>query len=94
MTKVILAKKKMVEKTKNKQKLEINFITLNIRGLNDPSKVHFLKDYLGAYGVDICFLQETHINSSDYVPINLFLQELLLRLSKWQDLASTCKLDE
>ena len=26
-------------------------------------------------------------------PINLFLQELLLSLSKWQDLASTCKIN-
>ena len=45
----------------------INFITLNIRSLNDLSKVHLLKDYLGAHGIDICFLQKTHIDSSDYV---------------------------
>jgi len=46
---------------------EINFLTLNIRGLNETNKVQFLKDFLRDQKVDICFLQETHINSPDYV---------------------------
>jgi exonuclease III len=47
--------------------IKINFISLNIRGINDPNKVQFLKDFLGNQRVDVCFLQETHLNSSDYV---------------------------
>ena len=43
------------------------FLTLNIRGLNDQNKADFLKDYLRTYEVDICFLQETHIDSPDTV---------------------------
>jgi len=45
----------------------IKFLTLNIRGINDQNKANFLKDYLGTSGVDICFIQETHIDSSDTV---------------------------
>jgi len=47
--------------------IKINFISLNIRGINDPNKVQFLKDFLRNQRVDVCFLQETHLNSSDYV---------------------------
>ena len=43
------------------------FLTLNIRGLNETNKVQFLKDFLRDQKVDICFLQETHINSPVYV---------------------------
>jgi exonuclease III len=46
---------------------KLNFLTLNIRGINDANKTNFLKDYLRDQKVDICFLQETHINSPDYV---------------------------
>jgi len=45
----------------------LNFLTLNIRGINDANKTHFLRDYLRDQRVDICFLQETHLNSPDYV---------------------------
>ena len=45
----------------------IKFLTLNIRGINDRNKADFLKDYLKNNGVDICFLQETHIDSPDTV---------------------------
>ena len=47
--------------------IKINFISLNIRGINDPNKVQFLKDFLRNQKVDVCFLQETHLNSSEYV---------------------------
>ncbi len=45
------------------------------------------------------WMDETDLNAGSSpltaeLPINLFLQELLLRLSKWQDLARACKLDE
>jgi exonuclease III len=46
---------------------KFNFLTLNIRGINDANKTNFLKDYLRDQRVDICFLQETHLNSPDYV---------------------------
>ena len=45
----------------------LNFLTLNIRGINDANKTHFLRDYLRDQRVDICFLQETHLNSPEYV---------------------------
>ena len=43
--------------------IKIKFLTLNIRGMNEPNKVQYLKDFLRQKGVDICFLQETHIDS-------------------------------
>ena len=45
----------------------IKFLTFNIRGINDQNKADFLKDYLKNNGVDICSLQETHIDSPDTV---------------------------
>jgi len=45
----------------------IKFLTFNIRGINDQNKADFLKDYLKNNGVDIVFLQETHIDSPDTV---------------------------
>jgi exonuclease III len=47
--------------------IKFNFLTLNIRGINELNKAHFLKDFLRDQRVDICFLQETHINSPDHV---------------------------
>jgi hypothetical protein len=35
-----------------------------------------------------------HFKKKNYPPINLFLQEILIRLSKRQDLARACKMDE
>ena len=45
----------------------IIFISFNIRGINDPIKVDFLKDFLFCHRVGICFIQETHVDSPDYV---------------------------
>ena len=45
----------------------LKILTFNIRGINDKNKAEFLKDYLRESEVDICFLQETHIDSPDYV---------------------------
>ena len=47
--------------------LNIKFLTLNIRGINEKNKSDFLKDYLQNNGTEICFLQETHIDSPDTV---------------------------
>ena len=46
---------------------KIFFISFNIRGMNDPNKVSFLKDFLKVNRVGICFIQETHIDSPAYV---------------------------
>ena len=47
--------------------LGVDLLTLNIREMNDQNKADFLKDYLNESQVDICFLQEKHIDSPDYV---------------------------
>ena len=47
--------------------IKTKFLTLNIRGMNEPNKVQYLKDFLENRRVDICFLQETHIDSPDLV---------------------------
>ena len=41
----------------------LNFVSFNIRGINDPAKSAFLKDYLEKKNISICFLQETHLDS-------------------------------
>lgn len=41
----------------------INFLSFNVRGLNDLSKSLFLKDFLEIKDVTVCFLQETHLDS-------------------------------
>jgi exonuclease III len=43
----------------------LNFLTLNIRGINQIEKALFLQDYLIFHEIKICFLQETHIDSYD-----------------------------
>ena len=52
---------------KNNNEKKIEFMTLNIRGINDLNKARFLKDYLIVHKVEICFLQETHIDSHKHV---------------------------
>ena len=47
--------------------IKIKFLTLNIRGMNETNKVQYLKDFLKQRRVDVCFLQETHIDSPDLV---------------------------
>ena len=44
-----------------------NFMSLNVRGLNETEKVMFLNDYLIDQKIDFCFLQETHFDSPDWV---------------------------
>ena len=41
----------------------LNFVSFNIRGINDPAKSSFLRDFLEKKKVSICFLQETHLDS-------------------------------
>ena len=43
--------------------MDLNFMTLNINGPNDDEKLFFLNDLLIQCKTDICFLQETHIDS-------------------------------
>ena len=43
----------------------LNFLTLNVRGLNSPVKRIKCLDYLKRKNVDIAFIQETHLKSSD-----------------------------
>jgi len=46
---------------------KIKFLTFNIRGMNQSNKVQFLNDFLKDQKVDICFLQETHIDSPELI---------------------------
>ena len=42
-----------------------NLITINCNGLRDPLKVNYLKQLLNSRNIDICFIQETHIDNVD-----------------------------
>ena len=42
--------------------ISINFLALNVRGLNIENKTEFLHDFLLKEKTQICFLQETHLN--------------------------------
>ena len=46
---------------------KFHFLTYNIRGINDLSKVLFLRDFLLEKKIDICFLQETHIDNPMHI---------------------------
>ena len=43
-----------------------NFVSFNIRGINDINKANFLKDFMNIHRIGICYLQETHIDSPSY----------------------------
>ena len=43
---------------------EIKIATFNCRGINDKSKIYKIVDLLEKFNVEICFLQETHLDSS------------------------------
>lgn len=46
---------------------KLSISTLNVKGLNKLDKVLLIKDFLEKYKVEICFLQETHIDSEDKI---------------------------
>ena len=54
-------------KTMNKTAIRtyILIITLNVNGLNAPTKRHRLAEWIQKQDTDICCLQETHIRSRD-----------------------------
>ena len=60
-------KKNLKKKTKSKtiKKSYISIITLNINGLNAPTKRHRLAKWIQTQDHYICCLQETHFRSRD-----------------------------
>ena len=44
----------------------INLITINCNGLRDQMKISYLKQILDSHKIDICFVQETHIDNVDF----------------------------
>lgn len=53
--------------------VSLNFLTLNVRGLNSPVKRLKCLEYLKHKNVDIAFVQETHLKSVD---INRFQNKI------------------
>ena len=43
----------------------ISIITLNVNGLNDPTKRHSLAEWIQKQNLHICCLQETHFRPKD-----------------------------
>ena len=43
----------------------ISIITLNVNGLNDPTKRHSLAEWIQKQNLHICCLQETHFRPQD-----------------------------
>ena len=43
----------------------ISIITLNVNGLNAPTKIHRLAEWIQKQGPYICCLQETHFRPQD-----------------------------
>ena len=41
----------------------LSIITLNVNGLNDPTKRQRLAEWIQKQDPDVCFLQETHFNT-------------------------------
>ena len=49
--------------------MSIKISTLNIRGLSTKEKLLFLRDFLVKFDIDICLLQETHLDSPAFLEI-------------------------
>lgn len=60
--------------------------SLNCRGLNNRNKILFLKDTLDMFKIDICFLQETHLDNEKQIS---FLTEQLSNFSVFCPLSDT-----
>ena len=62
-------KKRSTKSTSNKQKMAIgtyiSIITLNVNGLNAPTKRHRLAEWIQKQDPYICCLQETHFRPED-----------------------------
>ncbi len=43
--------------------MELKIVTFNVRGLNMTNKIFILKDLLENNNIDICMLQETHLDN-------------------------------
>ena len=59
--------------------------TLNIRGFNNKNKICFINDFLLEKNVDVCFMQETHINdqnTANFIKETFILFDVFFSLTK------------
>ena len=56
--------------------LKLKVASVNCRGLNTENKLMQLRDYLNLYQIDICLVQETHLNSKENLDkLSLFCEK-------------------
>ena len=58
---MVMAKGTVVTYSISGTKVQLNFLTWNVRGLNGHRKAHKVMFYLQQHNIDIAVLQETHL---------------------------------